>query len=73
MALTVNYLAQTLWNHPIYGVIIAPFIACSRNAKEMVEALEAYEGTIVWKVQECTSGILHTCGSSSRVAAGVCP
>ncbi len=57
MALTLNYLAQTLWNRPIYGVLVAPFIVCCRNVTEMIEALEAYEGTIVWVETKRVKGI----------------
>ncbi len=66
MALTVKYLALTLWNRPIYGVLIAPFIACSRDVSSMVMALEVYEGTIIWVKTGRTKGVDH--GYYKRVA-----
>lgn len=66
MALTVKYLALTLWNRPIYGLFISPIIAWCRDVPVMVKELEAYEGTVDWVDRGILKGVPQ--GYYKRVA-----
>lgn len=66
MELAITYLAKTIWNHPIYGLTIAPFVVLFCLRKDMVKAIELYDGTIVWKETNPVKGVPQ--GYYQRVA-----
>ncbi len=69
MELAIIYLAKTIWNRPIYGLTIAPFVVLFCLQNDMVREIEAYEGTIVWKKTKRVKGIPQ--GHYERIAP--CP
>lgn len=57
LVLTINYLAQTLWHYPMYGLVIAPFVVLCRDVASMVKDIEFYEGTLIWKETKTVKSI----------------
>lgn len=49
LILAFNYMILTLWNRPVYGLVIAPLVVCCGDVASMVKDIEFYEGTLVWK------------------------